>query len=71
MNNCKQCCVESCIASGTEGYSLGYGCKKFELRDLTKFEKGLIRHGLIVGVILGFLMGFTLIFQLYYFGVFK
>ena len=68
MNNCKNCIIIDCVSSGVDTYA--GNCKSFKLRDLTKFEKGLVRHGLIVGVILGFLMGFTLIFQLYYFGVF-
>ncbi len=66
MNNCKQCAVETCLHSETEGV----GCKAFKLRDLTEFEKTLTRRAIICGVVLGFLMGISIFFNLHYFGVF-
>ena len=58
MNNCQECSLEMCLNSGTEGI----GCKSFELRELTKFEKSIIRHGLICGLILGFLFCLSITF---------
>ncbi len=51
MNNCVNCIHINGCTNRIET------CRQFKLRELTKFEKGLIRHGLIVGAILGFFMG--------------
>ena len=61
MNNCKQCAVEACLHSETEGV----GCKAFKLRDLTEFEKTLTRRGLICGFILGFLFAISITWPLW------
>ncbi len=59
MNNCENCIVDGCMKTGTNAL----GCKHFELRDLTKFEKNLIRHGFICGLILGSLFVISIIWS--------
>ena len=56
MNNCENCIVDGCIKTGTNAP----GCKLFELRTLTEFEKTLTRRGIICGWILGFLFAISI-----------
>lgn len=65
-NDCKNCTLYDICALINP-----YACGKFTLRELTDFEKNLIRHGLIVGLILGFLSGFFLCFSLWMSGFFS
>jgi len=63
MNNCKDCSLEDCIDSGVDTPTKN--CESFTLRDLTEFEKSIVRHGIICGLIIGFLFGLSITWSLW------